>query len=183
MMINARRPNAAIPLHGRFQPQCSATLGRLTQTKNRGFGMATRYEFPKGKAGETFRNMVLKRQDWQCAVKGCSQADAQSNRRPMAGKRMRWEWDFHHVVPSQLGDANQKNAAFLSFLKSENNCVAICSVCHNRVHADGRTRSGPVPPATYYPFSHGGNHGMHVVWARKVDKWWDQITYPAARRL
>ncbi len=145
--------------------------------------MATRYEFPKGKAGETFRNMVLKRQDWQCAVKGCSQADAQSNRRPMAGKRMRWEWDFHHVVPSQLGDANQKNAAFLSFLKSENNCVAICSVCHNRVHADGRTRSGPVPPATYYPFSHGGNHGMHVVWARKVDKWWDQITYPAARRL
>ena len=132
----------------------------------------SRYNFPTSSG---FRNSVLKRQNNRCAIKGCSEDDSASVRHGGKGK-IQWAWDFHHVIPSQLGDCNRENKAFLKFLVSEDNCVAICSNCHSIAHAGGKTKKGAVAPAHYFKFSHGGKGNSS--WANSVERWWSNISFP-----
>lgn len=131
-----------------------------------------RYEFS---TGGTFRNEVLHRQKNRCAVKGCSENESASVQRGVGA--IRWAWEFHHVIPSQLGDCNRDKPEFLRFLTSADNCVAICSNCHWAVHDGGRWGKGAVAPADYYSYSHGGGGG-HRTWANEIERWWSKISFP-----
>jgi 5-methylcytosine-specific restriction endonuclease McrA len=68
----------------------------------------------------------------------------------------------HHVIPNQSGDARNPRHSWLS---AAENCVVLCAVCHDRVHEDGRFRTGAVAPPSYYPWSHGGNRAAHNTWS------------------
>ena len=84
------------------------------------------------------------------------------------GDRLRdVEEHAHHVVPNQSGLAGNPEHAWLA---SAENCVVLCATCHERVHQDGRYRTGAVAPPGYYPYSHGGNYAAHHVWAQKVEQ-------------
>ena len=60
--------------------------------------------------------------------------------------------DAHHVIPNQSGDPG--NPAH-DWLRSVDNCVVLCSLCHDRGHEDAKFRAGSVAPPDYYPYSHG----------------------------
>jgi hypothetical protein len=83
-------------------------------------------------------------------------------------------WDEgHHVIPNQTGDPHDPADAFL---RSAENCVILCQACHTRVHENGRTRTGAVAPAEYYPFSHGKLVAQHHVWVYRINAEWQRIT-------
>ena len=95
------------------------------------------------------------RQGGRCAVLGCD-----LNQTVEHG---------HHVVPNQSGEAG--NAAD-SWIGSVDNCVVLCSACHNRVHQDGHYRAGAVAPASYFEFSHGPGaeaRMQHQCWAGALE--------------
>jgi 5-methylcytosine-specific restriction endonuclease McrA len=71
----------------------------------------------------------------------------------------------HHVIPNQAGDAR---VASHGGLRSADNCVVLCYVCHERVHENGRYRAGAVAPASYYRFSHGRNQQAHQAWLARM---------------
>ena len=75
----------------------------------------------------------------------------------------------HHVIPNQTGRVtNPKD----QFLRSIDNCVILCDLCHERVHQDGRYRTGAVAPAEYYPYSHGRQTPLHMLWVIRVNAEW-----------
>jgi hypothetical protein len=105
------------------------------------------------------------RQRGRCAVLGCD-----LNQTVEHG---------HHVVPNQSGDPG--NVAD-SWIASVDNCVVLCSTCHNRVHQDGHYRSGAVAPASYFAFSHGPGaeaRMQHQSWAWALEvraqSVWDRL--------
>ena len=76
----------------------------------------------------------------------------------------------HHVVPNQVGRANDAGHAWL---REVDNCVILCDSCHFRVHQDGKYENGAVPPPDYYPFSHGKQSGEHLEWvAQTQERFW-----------
>lgn len=72
----------------------------------------------------------------------------------------------HHVIPNQSGDPHNPRHAWL---RTVDNCVVLCYMCHDRVHADAHFRTGAVAPPDYYPFSHGHDAGAHLLWVRRLD--------------
>jgi len=68
----------------------------------------------------------------------------------------------HHVIPNQSGDAKNPLHAWLA---SAENCVVLCTNCHDRVHENGKFRSGAVAPPSYYVYSHGKSAANHRTWA------------------
>ena len=85
----------------------------------------------------------------------------------------------HHVVPNQSGDPDDSDD---DWLRSSQNCVYVCSMCHGRVHQDGRYRNGAVAPPSYFEYSHGkgGDARMkHRLWASQLDvqaqKLWQRV--------
>lgn len=75
-------------------------------------------------------------------------------------------WEFHHVLPRQVTAADE---AARRQAKHLDNCVMLCHGCHQRAHANANYRNGPVAPALYFPFSHGGDERSHEVWAARMD--------------
>ncbi|MFO1305434.1 MAG: HNH endonuclease signature motif containing protein [Burkholderiales bacterium] len=73
----------------------------------------------------------------------------------------------HHVIPNQSGDP--RNPAH-RWIATAENCVILCDMCHERVHADGRYRRGAVAPPSYYPHSHGSKASAHSAWAMVLDR-------------
>ena len=72
----------------------------------------------------------------------------------------------HHVVPNQSGNpANTKH----DWLRSVDNCVIVCDMCHNRVHEDGKFQNGAVAPPSYYQHSHGKFKASHRKWVAMLD--------------
>ena len=82
------------------------------------------------------------------------------------GMSLNDEWEeAHHAIPNQSGDPqNQEHA----WLRSVENCVVLCDMCHHMAHGEN-TRSGAVAPPDYYPFSHGRNPVLHAAWARSLN--------------
>lgn len=75
----------------------------------------------------------------------------------------------HHVVPNQSGNPDDPED---EWLRSTENCVYVCSMCHARVHQDGRYRQGAVAPPTYFEYSHGDSREArmnHRLWASRLD--------------
>ena len=73
----------------------------------------------------------------------------------------------HHVVPNQAATTHSPANAWL---RTEENCVMLCDNCHRVFgHEDGRYRTGAVPFARNYRFSHAGDHQAHLQWASQVD--------------
>lgn len=84
----------------------------------------------------------------------------------------------HHVVPNQSG---QPHDATHRWLKSVENCVVLCDMCHCRVHQDGRYRHGAVAPPEYFPYSHARHAAAHRHWCLELDAlakllWKSQVT-------
>jgi 5-methylcytosine-specific restriction endonuclease McrA len=72
----------------------------------------------------------------------------------------------HHVIPNQSGvGANPQHA----WLKSVDNCIILCYMCHDRVHQDGRTRTGAVAPPEYFERSHGADLVAHKKWVQLLN--------------
>jgi hypothetical protein len=67
----------------------------------------------------------------------------------------------HHVIPNQSGSAANQDHEWLKLI---DNCVILCELCHDRVHADGHYRKGAVAPPAYFKYSHGENKAEHVKW-------------------
>lgn len=78
----------------------------------------------------------------------------------------------HHVIPHQLGLRQESDVHFIA---SVDNCVVLCEMCHERVHQNGRYRTGAVAPPEYYSHSHGPLSVEHLLWASKVNQMWDRI--------
>ena len=72
----------------------------------------------------------------------------------------------HHVVPNQCG--NPADPAH-SWLETELNCVALCRMCHTRVHQNGNPSTGAVAPPEYFPYSHK-NASEHEAWVKQVSQ-------------
>jgi hypothetical protein len=75
----------------------------------------------------------------------------------------------HHVIPNQSGDPEDSDD---DWLRRTENCVYLCSICHSRVHQNGRYRNGAVAPPTYFEYSHGkgaDSRQNHRLWASKLD--------------
>jgi hypothetical protein len=73
----------------------------------------------------------------------------------------------HHVIPNQSGSSNDPSHAPL---RSVDNCVVLCDLCHERVHENGRYRLGAVAPPSYYRFSHGRKFAAHGEWLAQLEK-------------
>ena len=71
----------------------------------------------------------------------------------------------HHVVPNQSGHPGNVDHLWL---KSAENCVVLCDVCHLRVHENGRYRAGAVAPPDYFNHSHGHNTPAHRRWSEQL---------------
>jgi len=84
----------------------------------------------------------------------------------------------HHVVPNQSGNPRDPNHAWLA---SSENCVVLCHMCHERVHQDGRYRTGAVAPPSYFMHSHGNNASAHQVWVTRLTQK-AKIVWPRASR-
>jgi 5-methylcytosine-specific restriction endonuclease McrA len=78
----------------------------------------------------------------------------------------------HHVIPNQTGSLSNPADAFL---RSVDNCVILCDTCHERVHEDGRYRTGAVAPAEYYPYSHGTQTAQRSLWIALIHAEWRRI--------
>ena len=74
----------------------------------------------------------------------------------------------HHVIPNQSGQPGNLDHAWLA---SSVNCVVLCTDCHERVHENGRYRTGAVAPPSYYPYSHGRNGAAHRAWVRQLARY------------
>jgi hypothetical protein len=73
----------------------------------------------------------------------------------------------HHVVPNQSGSPKDTTH---QWLRSTENCVVLCEICHERVHQDGNYRLGAVAPPSYYTYSHGIDRVAHRNWVIQLEK-------------
>lgn len=90
----------------------------------------------------------------------------QGKRCACCGEYLEDLWDnAHHVLPDQAG---VPGAAEDSFIAGVDNCVVLCSDCHDAVHDSGRNRIGPVAPPSYFRFSHGSQTAAHLLWVRRL---------------
>jgi len=81
--------------------------------------------------------------------------------------------EAHHAVPNQTGDPSNPQH---NVLRSEDNCVVLCDICHYAVHDSGRFRQGAVPPPDYYRHSHGRSpNALHDSWVARVREIWRLI--------
>jgi hypothetical protein len=71
----------------------------------------------------------------------------------------------HHVVPNQ--SANPSDPTH-SWVRSVENCVILCDLCHDRVHQDGRFRIGAIAAPDYFGHSHGVNKMAHKGWVTRL---------------
>lgn len=71
----------------------------------------------------------------------------------------------HHVVPNQLGRPGNPDD---SWMRGDDNCVLLCDTCHNRIHENGRFRSGAVASPDDFPYSHGRQKAEHQIWASRM---------------
>ncbi len=72
----------------------------------------------------------------------------------------------HHVIPNQTGVIGDRSH---NWLREVDNCVVICEMCHNVVHAGGHFRDGATAPPDYFPFSHAvEGDPRHSIWARTL---------------
>jgi hypothetical protein len=78
----------------------------------------------------------------------------------------------HHVIPNQSGNVSNPADAFL---RSVDNCVILCDMCHERVHQDARYRTGAVAPPEYYPYSHGNQVQQHTLWVTQLNNQWRRM--------
>lgn len=75
------------------------------------------------------------------------------------------EWEeAHHAIPNQSGDPGNPQHAWLRSLE---NCVVLCDLCHHMAHGEN-TISGPVAPPEYYEYSHGLDTVLHTDWVRRL---------------
>jgi 5-methylcytosine-specific restriction endonuclease McrA len=110
------------------------------------------YEFPR-----ILRDQAWLRQDGLCAWCG----------RKLWSLIREMYIHAHHVVPDQ---AAQSKSPEYSWLKTLENCVMLCEECHREFgHQDGRFRTGAVPFARHYRFSHGPDRRAHGRWAATID--------------
>jgi hypothetical protein len=81
--------------------------------------------------------------------------------------------EAHHVAPRQSGKPRDLGHAWL---RTSDNCVVICGLCHGAVHQGSKFRFGAVAPPSYFRFSHGGDRTAHRLWAdeleRKISRLW-----------
>ncbi len=71
----------------------------------------------------------------------------------------------HHVLPNQVGSTKNAND---QWIRSVDNCVIICDQCHERVHEDGRYRTGATALPEYFPYSHGRQTLEHQSWVSRI---------------
>ena len=84
----------------------------------------------------------------------------QWNRCAICGEDLTWLEDHaHHVIPNQVGDPNDADDALL---RGADNCVVLCSDCHDYAHAYGNYRTGAVPSPEHYVYSHGKEAARHA---------------------
>jgi len=84
---------------------------------------------------EDVKQEVIWRQSNLCAVCGKSLKNVEDN--------------AHHVVPDQAG---KPGSSVDTFLSKADNCVYVCYLCHQIVHAGGKTRLGAVAPPSYFKY-------------------------------
>jgi 5-methylcytosine-specific restriction endonuclease McrA len=83
-----------------------------------------------------------------------------------------WE-EAHHVVPKQIGRANDRADAFV---RSADNCVILCDQCHVAAHEYGRTARGAVRPPEWYVYSHGKHQNAeHEIWLHLITREWQRL--------
>jgi hypothetical protein len=82
----------------------------------------------------------------------------------------------HHVVPNQSG--NPANSAH-AWLRSAENCVVLCDVCHYAIHESGRYRQGGVAPPSYFTHSHGKDRVAHQAWVDGLEHRMELLWGPA----
>jgi hypothetical protein len=103
----------------------------------------------------SFRNPTTRearlRQCGRCALCGDSLDDLEEH--------------AHHVVPNQSGDP--QNATH-GWILTTVNCVVLCHVCHEAVHAGGRYVKGALAPPDYFMYSHGTDRAAHTRWAAEI---------------
>jgi len=75
-----------------------------------------------------------------------------------------WE-EAHHAIPNQSGDPNHPAHAWL---RTVDNCVVLCDLCHHVAHAEN-TRTGAVAPPEFYEYSHGLDRVQHAAWAARLN--------------
>lgn len=72
----------------------------------------------------------------------------------------------HHVIPNQSGDPGNTGH---DWLRSAENCVIVCDMCHWRVHENGKYQQGAVAPPSYYEHSHGKFKASHRKWVSDLE--------------
>jgi hypothetical protein len=108
--------------------------------------MSRPYDFTRG-----VQDAARLRQSGKCAVCGRNLDDLEEH--------------AHHVVPNQSGNPNDPNH---DWLRTVENCVIICDVCHGVVHG-GNTQTGGIAPPSYFVFSHGVKSSpAHVAWSTSL---------------
>jgi hypothetical protein len=71
----------------------------------------------------------------------------------------------HHVIPEHSDND--------PFVQSESNCVMICDQCEERINLHANFKTGPVPPPTYFQFSHGKERKLHQKWVTLINQQWE----------
>ena len=70
----------------------------------------------------------------------------------LCGESVVWQEEFaHHLHPHALKTERQPQGG----PDHVDNCVILCRPCHERVHYDGRFRSGIVAPKSYFRYMSG----------------------------
>ncbi len=84
------------------------------------------------------------------------------------GDQLTSDFSGDSVIPAESFAAQSDGQ---TFLKSEDNCVAVCQECHSFI--DGAsTQLGKVAPPEFYPHSHGTDSSAHKEWARHIYVQW-----------
>jgi 5-methylcytosine-specific restriction endonuclease McrA len=96
----------------------------------------------------------------------------------VCGESMSWvEEHAHHVFPNQAGDPS--NAAH-AWIRSAENCVILCYLCHGVVHEYGRYRDGSMAQPEYFEHSHGSDRVAHLAWVQGLNHRMRLVWGPAA---
>ena len=78
----------------------------------------------------------------------------------------------HHVIPVQSGNPKDPQD---DVIKTLENCVMLCVMCHDDVAHQGDTVSGVIPPPAYYKHSHGTSAELSQKWSNALGIHFDRI--------
>ncbi|MBK6486846.1 MAG: HNH endonuclease [Gemmatimonadetes bacterium] len=87
--------------------------------------------------------------------------------------------EAHHVIPAQSADFSEEEHT-RSFVRSADNCAAVCSECHVKAHGDSFA-SGAVAPVSWFR-GMGGSRSEQRRLEQVNEDWWDRFAVARLQR-